>query len=102
MISSALPEGNYDFAQHSGNAAPHFTHRALTGAAGIMTDRIYTTRQAAEILGLSHSQVCRLVASLGLGERPGHAYLLREEDIEAMRRRPTVGRPVKPQKVKKS
>lgn len=58
----------------------------------------YTAKQAADLLGVSHSQVRRIAAKLGLGtmrqEQRGPVLALTEADIEAMRGRNTrTGRP---------
>lgn len=53
------------------------------------SERLYTTAEAAQALGISHSRVQGVAKAMGLGRIVGRVRILSAVDIEAMRRRNT-------------
>ena len=62
-----------------------------------MTENLYTTAEAAALLGVSQRRVRVLAGHRGIGRRIGRAIVFTDADLRAMRDRP-VGRPPKTQK----
>lgn len=58
-----------------------------------MTNKLYTTKEAAEITGKAEVTVRMLVRTHGLGQKMGKVYILTDEDIKALQRIPKPGRP---------
>lgn len=54
---------------------------------------LYTTAQAAALLGLDASSVRRLARKLKLGQRLGRDWFFTKDDLDRMRGRPSVGNP---------
>lgn len=50
--------------------------------------RLYSTRAAADALGVSIPRVKQLATELGVGKKYGRDWLFTEQDIERMRARP--------------
>lgn len=59
-----------------------------------MTDRLYTTADAARELKVSVPLVKKIRAAMSIGRKVGRDWLFTSADLEAMRRRNTrIGRP---------
>lgn len=57
-----------------------------------MADRLYTTAEAAEILGIDRQRLRQLAADRDVGRKQGIAWMFTAGDLDALRVRPTTKR----------